>query len=78
LRFAANPAASPLFRFTKLESAEADAATLRMLSDANWAGSGVRSYQALAAIYRDAPSVPLGRLSIQLHRWRSNGGTSVC
>jgi hypothetical protein len=58
LRFAANPAASPLFRFTKLESAETGAATLRMLSDANWAGSGVGSYQALAAIYRDAAGIP--------------------
>lgn len=59
LRFAANPAAaSPLFRFTRLESAETGAATLRMLSDANWAGSGVGSYPALAAIYRDAAGIP--------------------
>jgi hypothetical protein len=58
LRFAANPAASPLFRFTKPESAETGAATLRMLSDANWAGSGIGSYQALAAIYRDAAGIP--------------------
>jgi hypothetical protein len=58
LRFAANPAASPFFRFTRLESAETGAATLRMLSDTNWAGSGVGSYPALAAIYRDAAGVP--------------------
>jgi hypothetical protein len=58
LRFAANPLVSPLFRFTKLESAEAGSATLRMTSDANWAGSGVGSYQALAAIYRDVAGAP--------------------
>jgi hypothetical protein len=58
LRFAANPSVSPLFRFSKIESAEADAATLRMISDANWAGSGVGSYPALAAIYRDAAGTP--------------------
>jgi len=57
LRFAANSSASPLFRFTKIEAADA-AATLRMMSDANWAGGGVGSYQALAAIYRDAAGVP--------------------
>jgi hypothetical protein len=58
LRFAANPSVSPLFRFTKIESAEAADATLRMISDASWAGSGVGSYQALAAIYRDVTGVP--------------------
>jgi hypothetical protein len=36
LRFAANPAVTPPFRFTKLESAETGAAGLRALSDANW------------------------------------------
>jgi hypothetical protein len=58
LRFAADPAANPLFRFRKLELAETSPATLRMLSDANWAGSGAGSYQALAAIYRDAAGIP--------------------
>jgi hypothetical protein len=58
LRFAANPTASPLFRFAKLESAEAAAATLRMMADADWKGSGVGSYPALAAIYRDAAGEP--------------------
>ena len=58
LRFAANPSISPIFRFSTLESAETDAATLRMLSDANWAGSGVGSFQALAAIYRDTSGAP--------------------
>jgi hypothetical protein len=58
LRFAANPSVSPLFRFTKIESAEAGAATLRMMSDANWAGGGVGSYQALTAIYRDVAGAP--------------------
>jgi hypothetical protein len=58
LRFAANPSVSPLFRFTGIESAEADAATLRMISDASWAGGGVGTYQALAAIYRDVTGVP--------------------
>ena len=58
LRFAANPSISPLFRFAGIESAEAEAATLRMISDANWAGGGVGTYQALAAIYRDVAGVP--------------------
>lgn len=58
LRFAANPSVSPLFRFTKIETAEAEAATLRMISDANWAGAGVGSYPALADIYRDAAGAP--------------------
>jgi hypothetical protein len=58
LRFAADPSVSPLFRFTGIESAGAEAATLRMISDANWAGGGVGTYQALAAIYRDVTGVP--------------------
>jgi hypothetical protein len=58
LRFAANPSVSPLFRFAKIETAEAEAATLRMISDANWAGAGVGSYPALADIYRDAAGAP--------------------
>jgi hypothetical protein len=58
LRFAANPAVSPLFRFATLQPTEAGATILRMMSDANWAGSGVGSYQALAAIYRDAAGSP--------------------
>jgi hypothetical protein len=58
LRFAANPSVSPLFRFARLDSAEAAAATLRMMADADWKGSGVGSYQALAAIYRDAAGEP--------------------
>jgi hypothetical protein len=57
LRFAANPAASPLFRFARVEASEA-AATLRMMADANWTGDGVGSYSALAAIYRDTAGVP--------------------
>jgi hypothetical protein len=31
---------------------------LRLMADANWTGSGVGSYQALAAIYRDADGAP--------------------
>jgi hypothetical protein len=58
LRFAANPSISPLFRFTKIGTADAGAATLRMMSDANWAGGGVGTYQALATIYRDAAGAP--------------------
>jgi hypothetical protein len=58
LRFAANSTTSPLFRFTNVEAADVGAATQRMLSDANWAGAGVGSYQALAAIYRDASGAP--------------------
>jgi hypothetical protein len=58
LRSSANASASPLFRFTRVELADAGAATIRMLSDTNWAGAGVGSYQALAAIYRDGTGVP--------------------
>jgi hypothetical protein len=58
LRFAANGDVSPLFRFTAPEAADAAAATLRMLADADWKGSGVGSYAALAAIYRDATGAP--------------------
>ena len=58
LRFAANPEVSPLLRFTQLESADADAGTLRMIADADWKGSGVGSYAALAAIYRDTAGTP--------------------
>jgi hypothetical protein len=58
LRFAANPSVSPLFRFAKIESVDAIAASLRMLADANWTGDGVGTYQALAAIYRGADGLP--------------------
>jgi hypothetical protein len=58
LRFAANPATSPLLRFTQIESADAAAGTLRMIADADWKGSGIGSYAALAAIYRDAAGTP--------------------
>jgi hypothetical protein len=58
LRFAANPSVSPLFRFTRIATAEAEAATLRMISDANWAGAGVGNYAALADIYRGAAEAP--------------------
>jgi hypothetical protein len=58
LRFAANSSLSPLFRFAKIESADAVTATLRMMADANWTGGGVGTYQALAAIYRDADGAP--------------------
>jgi hypothetical protein len=57
LRLAANPSVNPLFRFTKVDAADA-AASLRMLADANWTGGGVGTYQALAAIYRDAGGAP--------------------
>ena len=77
LRFAANPSVSPLFRFSKIESAEADAATLRMISDANWAGSGVGSYPALAAIYRDAAGTPgdaaINTITSMVLEWGSVG-----
>jgi hypothetical protein len=58
LRFAANSPVSPLFRFAKIQSAEAVAATLRMMADANWTGGGVGTYQAFAAIYRDTDGAP--------------------
>jgi len=57
LRFEALSSVSPLFRFTNIETTDA-AATLRMMSDASWAGGGVGTYQALAAIYRDAAGLP--------------------
>jgi hypothetical protein len=41
LRFSANPAVNPLFRFATTELADSGAATLRMVSDANWTGGGV-------------------------------------
>ena len=58
LRFAANSSLSPLFRFVKIQSPDAVAATLRMMADANWTGGGVGTFQALAAIYRDADGAP--------------------
>jgi hypothetical protein len=58
LRFAANSSLSPLFRFAKIESADAVTGALRMMADANWTGGGVGTYQALAAIYRDADGAP--------------------
>jgi hypothetical protein len=77
LRSAANPSVSPLLRFAKAFSAEAGAATLRMMSDANWAGGGVGSYPALAAIYRDASGVPgetaINTIASMLLEWGSVG-----
>jgi hypothetical protein len=58
LRFAANPSLSPLFRFANFGSTDNAAAELRMISDATWTGAGVGTYQALAAIYRDATGAP--------------------
>ena len=58
LRFAATPPVSPLLRFAKAGSIEADAPVLRLIADATWAGSGVGSYQALAAIHRDSSGAP--------------------
>jgi hypothetical protein len=58
LRFSAAPSVSPLFRFSKTETADAAAATLQMISDSSWAGGGVGTYRALAGIYRDAAGIP--------------------
>jgi hypothetical protein len=58
LRLAANPSLSPLFGFANVGSTDNAAAELRMISDATWAGAGVGTYQALAAIYRDATGAP--------------------
>jgi hypothetical protein len=58
LRFTANSSVSPLFSFAKIKSADAVTAALRMMADANWTGGGVGTYQALAAIYRDADGAP--------------------
>jgi hypothetical protein len=77
VRFAANPAGAPLLRFASLAPAEAGAATLRMMSDANWAGSGVGSYRALAAIYRDAAGLPgdtaINTVASMLLEWGRGG-----
>jgi hypothetical protein len=77
LRFAANPSVSPLFRFAKLQSADAGATILRMISDANWTGSGVGSYQALVAIYRDATGSPgdiaVNTISSMILEWGRGG-----
>ena len=58
LRSAANPSVLPLIRFAHASSAEAGGAMQRLLSDANWAGAGVGTYQALAATYRDTAGLP--------------------
>jgi hypothetical protein len=58
LRFVANPAANPFFRFTAIDSPKAGVATLRMISGSNWFGAGIGSYSSLAAIYRDASGFP--------------------
>ena len=57
LRFSANASIAAPLRFTDVDSGTANA-TMRMMSDANWFGSGVGSYQALAAIYRDIDGLP--------------------
>ena len=46
------------FSLHENRTADAGAATLRMMSDTNWAGGGVGTYQALATIYRDAAGAP--------------------
>jgi hypothetical protein len=58
LQFSANASVAPLFRFTRIESVDAAAATLHMLSDASWSGTGVGTYHALTAIYRDGTGLP--------------------
>lgn len=58
LRFTASPSVSPLLRFARVDSAEAGAPVMRMISDINWAGAGVGSYHALATIHRDSTGVP--------------------
>jgi hypothetical protein len=58
LQFSANASVGPLFRYTRIDLADAAAANLRMLSDASWVGTGVGNYQALAAIYRDGTGLP--------------------
>ncbi|MCK1404951.1 hypothetical protein [Bradyrhizobium sp. 76] len=56
-RLSLNASVSPLFRFAGADVASVDA-TARMLSDATWFGSGVGTYPALAAIYRDVEGLP--------------------
>ena len=58
LRFTATPSVSPLLRFAKVDSAEAGAPIMRMISDTTWAGTGVGSYHALATIHRDSTGAP--------------------
>jgi hypothetical protein len=63
LQFSANASVGPLFRFTRIELADAAAANLRMLSDASWVGTEVGNYQVLAAIYRDGTGL-LGQVPV--------------
>jgi hypothetical protein len=58
LRSAANPSVWPLLRFAQAASTETSAAVQRLLSDANWTGSGVGTYSALAGTYRDTAGLP--------------------
>ena len=51
LRFEHNTSSIPLLRFANPSSPESDTVTVRMMSDANWKGSGVGTYDALQAIY---------------------------
>jgi hypothetical protein len=58
LEFSTGASVGPFFHFTRVELADEGVATLRMLSDAGWAGTGVGSYAPLATIYRDATGLP--------------------
>jgi len=53
LQFEHNTSAIPLLRFASPISPDSDAVTVRMISDANWKGSGVGTYDALQSIYLD-------------------------
>ena len=57
MRFVADPAISPIIRFTGADLATASA-TARMMSDTTWFGSGVGSFQALSTVYRDIDGLP--------------------
>jgi hypothetical protein len=74
LRFSNDPSATPLLRFAKVDS---DTVTLRMISDANWKGSGVGTYNALQRIYLDygtAPaSEPPNTIASMLLEWGGGG-----
>jgi hypothetical protein len=59
LRFAADDTVYPMFRFVgRAVTDDESTAILRMLADVDWTGTGVGTYRAIAAIYRDGSGYP--------------------
>jgi hypothetical protein len=82
LRFAANSAVHPMFRFVnRVVTDDESTAILRMLADIDWTGTGVGTYRAMTAIYRDgggypAPAPP-NTVSSVILEWGYAGAMSV-